>query len=78
MFATTILGVTISAIWAVLLLTLWIIIAFWPATIAKSKGYSFLLWFLISIFFWWIALFVVLFLKDKNELPPTATPPTEN
>lgn len=78
MFATTLLGFTISTIWAVLLLIAWIIIAFWPASIAKSKGYSFFLWFIISLFFWWITLFVVLFLKDKTSpTVPTDAPPAE-
>ena len=45
---------------------LWVLIALWPAFIAKKKGYSFLLFFLLSLFFWWITLFVALFMKDKN------------
>jgi ABC-type Mn2+/Zn2+ transport system permease subunit len=46
---------------------LWIAIAFWPATVAKNKGHSFLGYFLLSIFFWWITLFVVYFgLKDNS------------
>ena len=73
MFATTILGYTVSLIWAVLFLFLWLLIAFWPATIAKGKGYSFLLFFLLSLPFWWIMLFVALFLPDKSQ-PPTTTP----
>lgn len=50
---------------------LWIALAFWPATIAKNKGYSFILFFLISLFFWWITLFVVIFMKNKNQPTPT-------
>jgi ABC-type dipeptide/oligopeptide/nickel transport system permease component len=53
--------------WGILGLIACIIIAFWPARVASSKGYSFFLWFLISIPFWWISLFVVYFgLKDKK------------
>lgn len=52
---------------------LWIALAFWPATIARRKGYSFILFFLISLFFWWITLFVTLFMKNKNQ--PVSTPP---
>jgi hypothetical protein len=66
MLAVTLLGFTISTIWAVILLTIWIAIAFWPASIARSKGHSFFLWFLISIPFWWISLFVAFALKDRN------------
>lgn len=46
---------------------LWIAVALWPASIAKRKGYSFLLFFLISLLFWWITLFVTLFMKDKTQ-----------
>jgi hypothetical protein len=71
MFATTILGYTLSAVWLTFLLFLWVLVAIWPAMLAKQKGYNFWLFFIISLFFWWITLFVVLFLKDKN-FPPTA------
>lgn len=69
------LGFTISTIWAVIVLVIWISIAFWPASIARSKGHSFFLWFLISIPFWWISLFVAFALKDRNQ-PMTANQST--
>lgn len=69
--ATTILGLTISTLWASIILFLWIMVAIWPASIASRKGYSFWLYFIISLFFWWITLFVVMFMKDKT-LPPAA------
>jgi hypothetical protein len=68
MFATTILGVTLSAFWLMFLLIMWIVIAFLPATIAKNKGRSFLGWFILSLFFWWITLFVALFMKDNRPV----------
>jgi hypothetical protein len=75
MFATTILGVTLSAIWFVVIAFLWILVAFWPAFIAKGKGYSFLLFFILSLPFWWIMLFVALFMPDKNgPAAPPASP----
>lgn len=77
MFATTILGVTLSAIWFTIIAILWVLIAFWPAFIAKGKGYSFLLFFILSLPFWWIMLFVALFLPDKLGPTATPTPPTE-
>lgn len=77
MFATTILGFTLTTIWMSFLLFLWVLVALWPAMLAKQKGYSFWLFFLISLFFWWITLFVVLFLKDKN-FPPTPPTPVES
>lgn len=54
--------------WGILGLIAWVLIAIWPARVAGNKGHSFLLWFIISIFFWWITLFVVYFgLTDKNR-----------
>ena len=67
MFALTIIGVTLSAIWAVIIVIVWILIAFLPATIAKNKGYSFLGWFILSLFFWWITLFITLFIPDRSQ-----------
>lgn len=46
---------------------IFVIIAIWPAKIAASKGRSFLLWFLLSIPFWWITFFVALSLKDNTH-----------
>jgi hypothetical protein len=46
---------------------LWILLALWPARVAAAKGHSFWGYFLLSIFFWWITLFVVYFgLEDKT------------
>lgn len=55
---------------------LWVALALWPAFIAKGKGYSFILFFLISLLFWWITLFVVIFLKDKGQPGSSPTPPS--
>lgn len=71
MFATTILGVTLSAIWLAMLAVVWVFVAIWPAMMAKAKGYNFWLFFLLSIFFWWAMFFVVLFLPNRME-PPAA------
>lgn len=57
----------------VLGIIIWIAIAFWPATVAKNKGHSFFGYFLLSLLFWWITLFIVYFgLDDKNERPKEA------
>ena len=53
--------------WGILGLIVWIIVAIFPARIASSKGRSFLLWFIISLFFWWITLFVALAMKDESR-----------
>ncbi|MDQ5886583.1 MAG: hypothetical protein QG628_980 [Patescibacteria group bacterium] len=76
MFATSILGYTLTTMWYIFILFLSVLIALWPAMIAKGKGHSFFLYFLISIPFWWITFFVVLFLKDRNVKPAAATPPS--
>ena len=47
---------------------LWVILAFWPAVIAKRKGYSFALFLIIALIIsWLIALVIAILLKDKNE-----------
>ncbi len=66
MLATTILGFTLGFIWYMLLLFIWVVIALIPASIAHRKGHSFIGWFLLSIFFWWITLFVAIFMKDRT------------
>ena len=58
--------------WGILALIAFTILAAFPAWMAGRKGYNFWLIFLISIPFWWITFFVVLFLEDKNGPGPTA------
>ena len=60
------LGFTISTIWAVLVLIIWIAIAFWPARVAARKGHSFLLFFIFSLFTFIIALIVAYLIADKS------------
>lgn len=52
--------------WYLLGAILWVIFAFWPAMVAKRKGYSFFLFFLFSIFLFFIALIVAYALHDKT------------
>jgi len=73
MFAMTIFGYTLSVIWFFVLLLLWIVVALLPASIARNKGRSFLGWFMLSLFFWWITLFVAIFMKDRAR--PSDAPP---
>lgn len=48
---------------------LWVLLALWPAMLAKRKGYSFVLFLILSWFVSFIiTLLVVLILKDKNEI----------
>lgn len=67
MFAMTFLGFTLSVFWFTFLVAIWILLAFLPASIARSKGHSFIGWFILSLFFWWITLFVTLFMKDRTH-----------
>lgn len=67
MFAMTILGATVSAIWLIVIVIFWILVALLPATIAKNKGHSFLGWFIVSLFFWWITLFIALLMPNRTR-----------
>ncbi|HUA12945.1 MAG TPA: hypothetical protein VL989_00370 [Candidatus Sulfotelmatobacter sp.] len=52
----------------VLGVALWIALAFWPAVIARRKGYSFALFLILALLIsWLISLIIALVLKDKNE-----------
>lgn len=76
MFATTLLGFTITTIWAVILLIIWIAIAFWPARVAGRKGHSFFLYFIFSLFFFPLALLVAYMVSDRTSTPAAPTAPT--
>ena len=46
---------------------LWLVLAIWPAYLAKVKGYSFFLFLILSWFVsFFLTLIVVLLLKDRN------------
>ena len=53
---------------------LWVLLGFWPAMLAKRKGYSFILFLILSWFVSFaITLLAVLFLKDKNKITADQT-----
>jgi ABC-type Mn2+/Zn2+ transport system permease subunit len=52
--------------WFLLGIILWIILAFWPAIIARRKGHSFILFFLLSIVFFFLSLVLALLVKDRT------------
>ena len=57
-----------NSFFIVLGIALWVILAFWPAVMARGKGYSFALFLITGLLLSWIiSLIVVLFLKDKTE-----------
>lgn len=72
MFAMTIFGHLVSGVWAVIVLCFWIAIAFWPARVAGRKGHSFFGFFLLSLFFFPLALIVAYLVAPRNNAPPAA------
>lgn len=54
---------------------LWIMVALWPAFIAKNKGYSFILFWVLGWFISWIlTLILVLLLPNRNRPALYAAP----
>jgi len=51
---------------SILLVIVWIAIAFWPARVAARKGHSFFGYFLLSLFFFPLALLVAYMLNDRR------------
>lgn len=55
------------AFYAVLGIVLWIFLAFWPAMVAKRKGHSFVLYFVLSIIVSWLIMLIFAYaVKDKT------------
>jgi hypothetical protein len=53
--------------WIVLAL-IWISLAFWPARVANRKGHSFMGFFILSLFFWPLALIVAYAVSDRRAI----------
>jgi hypothetical protein len=49
-------------------LVIWILIAFWPARVARRKGHSFLGYFLLSLLFFPLALIMAYLVRDRVGL----------
>jgi len=47
-------------------LIVWIAIAFWPARVAGRKGHSFVGYFLLSLFFFPLALIMAYVVQDRR------------
>jgi uncharacterized membrane protein SirB2 len=47
-------------------LIIWILIAFWPARVARRKGHSFILYFLLSLVFFPLALIMAYVVRDRR------------
>jgi ABC-type Mn2+/Zn2+ transport system permease subunit len=47
-------------------LIIWIAIAFWPARVAARKGHSFVGFFILSLFFFPLALIMAYVVQDRR------------
>ena len=47
-------------------LIIWVLIAFWPARVARRKGQSFILYFILSLFFFPLALLLAYLVHDRR------------
>ena len=56
-----------SSVWLLLLILIWIAIAFWPARVAGRKGHSFFLFFVFSLFFFPLALITAYLVRDRRR-----------
>jgi len=50
----------------ILAIAVWIALAFWPARVADRKGHSFFGYFLLSIFFFPLALVMAYMVSDRS------------
>jgi hypothetical protein len=51
---------------SIVLVIIWIAIAFWPARVAARKGHSFIGYFIFSLFFFPAALIVAYLVGDRG------------
>jgi hypothetical protein len=47
---------------------IWVAIAFWPARVAARKGHSFLAYFVLSLFFFPLALIMAYVVADRRQV----------
>jgi len=55
-------------LFTLLLIIVWVAIAFWPARVAARKGHSFLGFFIFSLFFFPAALLVAYLVGDRRTV----------
>ena len=53
-------------VWTIALIV-WIAIAFWPARVAARKGHSFFGYFLLSLFFFPLAIILAYVVEDRTR-----------
>ena len=66
-----------SVFLVVILVIIWVALAFWPARVAARKGHSFFLYFIFSLIFWPAALIVAYLVEDRTAVRP-AVPRAEH
>ena len=54
------------ALLAVVFVYIWVALAFWPARVAARKGHSFLGYFILSLFFFRLALVAAYVVHDRS------------
>lgn len=69
MYEFPIIGWTVSWFVFILMIAVWVAIAFWPARVAARKGHSFLAYFIFSLFFFPLALLVAYLSNDRGAQP---------
>ena len=53
-------------LWTILIVTVWVALAFWPARVAARKGHSFIGYFLFSLVFFPLALLTAYLVADRS------------
>jgi hypothetical protein len=53
---------------SIIFVIIWVAIAFWPARVAARKGHSFLGYFILSLFFFPLALILAYMSGDRRRL----------
>ena len=53
----------------IVLVFIWLALAFWPARVAGRKGHSFFGYFILSLFFFPLALIMAYVAQDRAPLP---------
>lgn len=66
---TAVKGANMSVLIGILVLVILIAIAFWPARVAARKGHSFIGYFILSLFFFPVALILAYVVQDRTALP---------
>jgi hypothetical protein len=54
-------------LWIVIAI-IWVMLAFWPARVAGRKGHSFIGYFILSLFFFPLALIMAYVVQDRTRL----------